>query len=154
MLQPFKIYRSFFITALVFLVISFVVGRETIDLHLHDTYFVIAHAQLYACFAAFLVLVGLACVAANRLLYSLRLSKLHISLTLFTTLALAILLQVQPYLMKDVSSSGFNLSAMRWLDRVGLMIVLLFLLMLASQLLLITNILLGLFKKIHISKKS
>ena len=145
-------YRSLFITALILLIISFVVGSETIDLHLYDTYIVIAHAQIYMYFAAFLVLVGLACVAANRLLYPLRLSKLHTTLTLFATLALTILLQVQPYLMKDVSSSGFNLSAMRWLDKVGLMIVLLFLLMLASQLLLLTNILLGLFKKIRMIK--
>ncbi|MBE7169493.1 MAG: hypothetical protein INR73_02825 [Williamsia sp.] len=146
-------YRMLLITALVLVAVSFIPVKNTIDLHIHDTYFVLSHATLYTTLAAFLTLTGLISMAANKFLYSSWLARVHIILTLTILLTLLILFYIHTSFILTRQATGPDINSLMQIYRTGQFIAVLLLLMLATQLLLPVNLVLGLFKTRYRSRQ-
>jgi len=58
-LQKVKVYHLFWITALIILVIGISNPESTLDINIHDTYFIIAHFHVAVVFSLLFFLMGL-----------------------------------------------------------------------------------------------
>jgi cytochrome c oxidase subunit 1 len=81
-------YHLLLLTALIILMASFFASNETLDIHLHDTYFIIALTNLFAGISVLLLILWLLYLFTSRLLFSNMLTWIHI---LSTTIAFLLL---------------------------------------------------------------
>jgi hypothetical protein len=80
-------YRLFLFAGLFFLLASFLVSEKlTMDVHLHDTYFVLTYSVVFSCFAFLALVLWAFYQLTNRLLYSKKLTWAHVMLTIAAVL--------------------------------------------------------------------
>ena len=97
-------YHLFIIVSLVLFVLSFFVSSASMDLLLHDTYYVMDSATVYMGASLFFLLLWLFYLFTKKLLYSNLLSWMHIA---FTTLS-ALLVVFFIYRANSASLHTFN----------------------------------------------
>ncbi len=87
-------YHLLLLAAIAFFLVSFfVVDKDSVtDLHVHDTYFVIAHKHIFWLFAIILLVIWIFYLPVNKLLYSKVLTWIHVVITILTSSLLLFLL--------------------------------------------------------------
>jgi hypothetical protein len=86
-------YNLLLYAALVLISTSFFIDQnKTADIHVHDTYFIIAQTQLYWLFACIIWVLWFLYLTTRKLLYSKSLTWTHVVITLFTVVFLNFLL--------------------------------------------------------------
>ena len=86
-------YNLLLYAGLVLISTSFFIDQnKTLDIHVHDTYFIIAQAQLYWLFAFIVWVLWFLHLITRKLLYSKFLIWAHLIITLFTVVYLGFLL--------------------------------------------------------------
>lgn len=145
-------YHLLLLTGLVLVVTSFLINQSrTIDIHVHDTYYVIAQGHVFI-FLAFIVWVLWALYLVTRkILYSKSLTWVHVIITLVTLLFLLFLLNFggdilnpRPRRYLDYSNwTTFNRYEQntRWIAYI--MIALLF-----GQITFVVNLIVGIVKRV------
>lgn len=140
--QPYKLLL---ITAILLIFLSFFVLRKTLDIHLHETYFVIALNIICWILAAALLVFSLVYWLASHTLLSPFLTWTHVILTLI----LVVLVVAAPYWLPPIeqsfSSHSLGVIEQKWKFYRNLQILILFLL--AGQLTFLTNLVGGLIKR-------
>jgi cytochrome c oxidase subunit I len=137
-------------TGLFFFLFSFLVRTDsTIDIHFHDTYFVMAQSHLFWLLAALSMFVWLVYLLTNRFLLSKVFTWTHVIITIFTLVLFAStfytgdsFISLKPKRYNDFSNwnsfSAFN----PYLKIVGTIIAILLL----GQLIFFANFIAGIFK--------
>lgn len=85
LLQPYILLGS---VALLLLLCSFFLAAKTIDIHLHDTYYILSTAHLFRFFSTFLFVFAVVYRIADGRLFSKRLTWIHIIATLVAPILL------------------------------------------------------------------
>lgn len=87
-----KPYNLLLVTGLIFLLTSFFVLRQdnSVDIHLHDTYFVIAHTHFSRWLEILSLFVWTLYLLTHKMLYSNALTWTHVVITLLTLLLFAL----------------------------------------------------------------
>lgn len=147
-----KPFHLFLITGIIFLLISFFILKDNnvIDIHIHDTYFVIASEYLFGLLAILSLFFWLLYLVTNKMLFSKALMWAHVMITLsgFIIFASDLYLgtafsNLKPRRYYDLSSSvsfGYFHQSSKVLSTA--LIVLLF-----GQLIFLINLITGLFKR-------
>ncbi|WPV02333.1 hypothetical protein SNE26_11150 [Mucilaginibacter sp. cycad4] len=144
-----KPYNLLAITALLSAVISFLFANDSLDINLHDTYFVISYAVVYRLIALILILIWTIYALAMDVLPSLWLSWAHI---LITTIVVTLLL------CKQIHFIGLDGAARRYYavsefqkkqQGTFLASIIITAAFLLGQLLFIINLVMGIIKKIN-----
>jgi cytochrome c oxidase subunit 1 len=141
------------ITAVLLLIVSALGKEAALDIHLHDTYFVISILHLIITPVFILVIAWFVYLLTEKILHSKKLTNVHLVFSIALSLTLMFLLfnysfendglAGMPRRYYDKSSfSFFEILMMKMRN-----IVICFLLLIASQFLLLLNIILGLIKK-------
>lgn len=141
-----KLYHLFLITAvLLFFVSRLLFSSQTIDIHVHDTYYIISASQVYAVLALICLLLWLLYFFITRFLFSDVLSRLHVFATLLSVFVIGFMVHRAGTLPRRyIEASIWNsLSAISNTFLIAV-IVLLF-----AQLIFLLNIAGGLFKRIR-----
>lgn len=105
-----KPYNLLLIVGVIFILLSFLNSNRsgTIDIHLHDTYFIIAHTQILLLLAFIAVFIWTLYILTYRFLFSKVLTWTHVIITLLTLFLLTWILYF---------SYGFpNPTARRYVD--------------------------------------
>lgn len=89
-MKKFKAYYLLLISSLILFMLGFLVGRETVDINLHDTYYVITSNHLYWLISILLVLFFLIYLLFDKakINFGHLFSKVHIFGTLISVLGL------------------------------------------------------------------
>ena len=89
-MKKFKAYYLLFISSLIMLILGFFVGRETLDINLHDTYYVVISNHLYWLISILLFLFFLIYLLFDKakINFGHIFSKVHILGTLISVLGL------------------------------------------------------------------
>jgi heme/copper-type cytochrome/quinol oxidase subunit 1 len=131
-------YHFLLILAIIQVLASFfIVGNSVIDIHLHDTYYVLTHIHLLYFFAFFLLILWVVYIFTYEIVLSKKIAQIHIYITIIVLLIQVIILS------RSYFDSSFN--------SIIAVIMLVFTL---AQLLFITNVLGGIIKKIMDSKNN
>jgi hypothetical protein len=83
-------YNLLLLSAIILLIISFIVKRNTLDIHLHDTYFVITVTYIIRFLATVSAIFWGIYMFTFKLLFSNRLTWTHIIITILTIAGLGI----------------------------------------------------------------
>ena len=143
-------YNLFLLTAFVLIVVSFIIDpNKTVDIHLHDTYLVIAQTHFLWLFAFILWILWILYHITHKIFYSKRLTWMHIIITLLPMLFLLLLLDTsnngRPRNYLDLSSwttyYSYQQQTMRWLTYSVLVLI-------SAQIIFIINLVLGIAKRI------
>lgn len=65
-MKKFKAYYLLLITSFILLLLGFFNGEETLDINVHDTYYVIKHSHLYMMLFVFLFLIFTICFSLHK----------------------------------------------------------------------------------------
>lgn len=140
--QPHKLLL---LTGILLIVLSLFVFRKTFDIHLHDTYYVMALHMVYWTLAAVVLLFALLYWWTSKMLFSGFLTWTHVILTIFS----AFFIVTAPFWLQVVEHSfpGDPLSAIeqKWRFYRNLQIFCLFLL--AGQLIFFINLVRGVINR-------
>ncbi|MCC6761340.1 MAG: hypothetical protein IT252_08995 [Chitinophagaceae bacterium] len=127
---------------LIILAAFFTNGSSVFDIHLHDIYYIIAHQQIIYSFAILSLALWALHWFCRRLLFLRWLNWLHVLLSFASVWVLMVPLLTAVTEYTDTADS--NVEAMQQLlDTVAVIVLLLLL----AQLIFVTHILLGLFRK-------
>ncbi|MBD1394453.1 hypothetical protein [Mucilaginibacter glaciei] len=140
--QPFGL---FLLMAAVFFIASFISPHKTVDVNLRDTYFVITIAVICRLLALILLIIWIIYLLSNRVLLSIRLTWAHILLSILPLIALLIILGFytpQEALPTRYFTFTKKESSVNW----NLIYATLIAIPLAGQLILLLNVIGGLFK--------
>jgi heme/copper-type cytochrome/quinol oxidase subunit 1 len=95
MTVKFKVYHFLLIAAILVLILSIIVSNLALDIHMHDTYFIISWTHIYWVLVLALLFFWILYLCMNQFMYSRKLSLIHIILTILTiTMIIAILFEV------------------------------------------------------------
>ena len=147
-----KPYNFLLITGLIFFISSFFFKGENnvIDIHLHDTYFIIAHTHIFWLIGLISIISWILYLITNRLMYSKKLIWIHTIITILTLTLIGLALCFIEY-KKDTPRrysdfSNFNFPFYETTEKAfG---VILFIL-LCGQIFYIANFILGLIKSLR-----
>ena len=147
-----KPYHLLLLTGLLLVLISFFVlnNNNTVDIHLHDTYFVIVHSHITWLLAIFALFVWTLYFFTNKILYSKVLTWTHIIITILTILLFGLILFFSDSFMNPTPRRYYDYSSWNSFDNyttftkaIGItMLVLLF-----GQFIFVINFIAGLFKQ-------
>ena len=148
-----KPYNLLLWTGFTFILITFLVINQNspVDIHLHDTYFVIGHTYIFWLLATLALFVWILYLVTNRILYSTTLTWVHTIITILTLLLLTTTLFISDNFMNTTPRQHYDFSNWESPDnyttftkaiRVTI-IVLLF-----GQIIFIINFIVGLLKKL------
>jgi cytochrome c oxidase subunit 1 len=148
-----KPYNLLLWTGLVFVLTSFFILRQnnSVDIHLHDTYFVIAHTHIFWLLAILALFVWTLYLLTNKILYSKALTWAHVIITILTLLLFALTLFFGDSFMNPTPRRYYDYTNWNSFDNyttftkaIGISIfVLLF-----GQFIFVINLILGLFKRL------
>lgn len=139
-------YRLLVFTSLMLAFISMLFSGETVDIHLHDTYYIISIAQIFKVLSFLLLLLWLLYKLTSKLLLSRLLSRAHIILTIITL----VLITVIPFWYGMIYTRGKVAGRLNYeqFNIANSAITLLILVLVAEQIIFFTNLFGGLLKKI------
>jgi hypothetical protein len=130
------------LAGLLSLFISFIPGRGTLDLHLHDTYFVLSGSILFMVLAGFLFLLWGIYKFAFTTNNSHKLTWIHIILTLSFSLTIIIIYIIAGRLPTRYEQFK-NWSAMKTFEKTNDAILITIILLMLSQVFLFLNVMKG-----------
>ena len=144
--KPYQLLLPIF--ALLLLLSLFQPGGATIDLHLYDTYFVIAISFILMTFAGFIILLWGIYELTNKFLLSIIITWIHVAITIFAVVTLVAIpfwdgMRLYPRPRRYVDYSEFD--SFQWLNSFIAAVAMAFLF---AQLLFIVNLLGGLIRKL------
>lgn len=84
MQRIFRPHNLLLMIALVLILISFFVTSTTVDIHVHDTYYVVVYQQIFWLITLLLLFYALLYKVASRRLFSTTLTGLHLIITIAT----------------------------------------------------------------------
>jgi heme/copper-type cytochrome/quinol oxidase subunit 1 len=147
-----KPYNLFLLIGFIFVVISlFVLSQHnSIDIHLHDTYFVITHTHFFWFLAILALFVWVLYLLTNKFLFSKALTWIHVIITILTLVFFALALyygdnlsNLQPRRYYEYSSlDSFN-DYDRYTKTIGTVLSIL----IFGQIIFVINVIVGLFKR-------
>ena len=140
-MMKFKAYYLLLISSLIFLILAFLVGEETFDIDVHDTYYVIANCHLYCLFSSLLFIIFIFYFLLN--IAKIKLNKIISKIHIFGTI-LSIILLIFPY---SLFSNPKEFPLYDSFEYINIVLTVSFLVLLFLQLLFILNIFLSLIKK-------
>jgi heme/copper-type cytochrome/quinol oxidase subunit 1 len=142
----YKPYHLLLLAALSLLISSFLSSKGTLDIHVHDTYFVIAHFEFNLALAILAFILWAIYMLTRNLPLSSLLTWIHVVLTLLA-LGLFISLPLFGYPEKylDISPWG-NFNELNRANEIVAVIIISFTL---AQLILVVNIFRGLFRRLR-----
>lgn len=85
-------YNLLLLTAILILIASFFVHNQALDMHLHDTYFIISLSHLFWTIILFLLLFWILYLLTRHILFSKLLIWVHVLLLVLTSLSLMAIL--------------------------------------------------------------
>jgi hypothetical protein len=137
--------RLLFLIGALLIAISFFLFRKTLDLHVYDTYYVIALNFVCWVLAAFLLLFGLLYSWTGSLMFSTILTWTHVAFTII----LAVFVVTTPYWIQMVEQTFSNdpFAAIKQRERFHRGLRLLCMLLLAGQITYFINLFGGLIKR-------
>ncbi|MBN8858998.1 MAG: cbb3-type cytochrome c oxidase subunit I [Sphingobacteriales bacterium] len=147
-----KPYHLLFLTGLIFILTSFFVLKQdrSVDIHLHDTYFVIVHTHILWLFAVLALFVWALYLLTGKILYSKALTWTHVIITILTLLLFAFTLFWGDSFLNPAPRRYYDYSSWNSFDNytiftkaIGITIFVL----LVGQLIFIINFMVGLFKR-------
>lgn len=142
MSRTIKLYHPLALAGLLFLALSFFSFKQTLDVHLYDTYYVMPGSYVFRKIAIILISIAVLYRFTGSILFSVHLSRLHIILTLASAALLAgIILWGDGHSYNNLSS----LEAVRQLDKV---INLSIIVLLTGVLIYIINLLAGVIRRL------
>ncbi|OJY85720.1 MAG: hypothetical protein BGP14_17380 [Sphingobacteriales bacterium 44-15] len=139
-------------TGLIFILTSFFVLKQdrSVDIHLHDTYFVIVHTHILWLFAVLALFVWALYLLTGKILYSKALTWTHVIITILTLLLFAFTLFWGDSFLNPAPRRYYDYSSWNSFDNytiftkaIGITIFVL----LVGQLIFIINFMVGLFKR-------
>jgi heme/copper-type cytochrome/quinol oxidase subunit 1 len=144
-------YHLLLLTGLVLVLISFFLDQsKTVDIHVHDTYYVIAQGHVFIFFAFIVLVLWFLYLLTKKFLYSKSLTWTHVIITLFPLLFLLFLLNFgsdiinpRPRCYLDYSNwNKFNAynRDMRWISYITIALLL-------GQIIFIVNLIIGIVKR-------
>jgi len=148
-----KPYNLLLWTGLVLVLTSFFVLKQTnsLDIHLHDTYIVIAHTYVFWLLAILALFVWTIYLLTNKILYSKMLTWAHVSITILTLLLFALTLffgdsfiNATPRRHYDFSSwnSFYHYTTLTKVMAISIFVLLI------GQCIFVVNLIAGLFKQL------
>ena len=140
----FKPYQLIFLVSFILFAVSFLLGKRTWDLHIQDTYFVIANFNMYLLFAVFLLVIGMIYVIAHTVLYSRTLGTVHIILTIAVLLLLLGTIYLHSQLLTGPIKGRIEIGKLQLQERV---IVISILILSLAQILFFINIFAGIIRR-------
>lgn len=145
-LKAIKAYHYFWAVSIIFgflTCVSYVSGdNSTLDINVHDTYFVIAHAHLYTVLSVLYLIPGLIYWLSKNLRLVSALTVIHTVVTVGGFIAYLLLWKITSTIYNPDNSMDNSME----IFNTGIMII--FLLVLFAQPLLLINLIIGLAKKI------
>ena len=143
MKHAFKLpYSLFLITGLLVIILSFFHSAETIDIHVHDTYYVIAENFIFLALALFFLFFWIAYSAGRTVIYKKSLVWLHFILTALSALfILSCILYGYRYYSLDIGVK-------RYMNKMNHVIILATLVLIFAQLIFLVNMIIGLIRKL------
>jgi heme/copper-type cytochrome/quinol oxidase subunit 1 len=136
-----KDYYLLLNSSLILLIIGFLVGEETFDINVHDTYYVIANCHLYWLFSSLLFIIFIFYFLLN--IIKIELNKIISKIHIFGTI-ISIILLIFPYFIFDKTKDFPLYDSFEYINTV---LILSFLVLLFLQLLFLINIVLSIIKK-------
>jgi hypothetical protein len=143
-------YHLLLLAAVAIAIVGLLSGNATVDIHLHDTYFVLPSVAFIWFSVAALLLFWILYMFTKNVLYSLRLSRIHIFLSILSAVFIAIL----PYLLTLIVKEYSELYYQNFLDRaagigdrIRLYSIAALIMILAGQSILLINLVLGIALK-------
>lgn len=140
-MMKFKAYYLLLISSLIFLILAFLVGEETFDINVNDTYYVIANCHLYCLFSSLLFIIFIFYFLLN--IAKIKLNKIISKIHIFGTI-LSIILLIFPY---SLFSNPKEFPLYDSFEYINIVLTVSFLVLLFLQLLFILNVFLSLIKK-------
>jgi heme/copper-type cytochrome/quinol oxidase subunit 1 len=150
-LIKYKPYYLFLYTGLTLFLISLIVLKQNIsvDIHLHDSYFVIALSHIFWFLASFSLIIWVFYLLVNKILYSKILIWVHIIVTIFALSIFSAILFLYESLIKVKINPNNNFRFLNPFDNyntiekfIGISIFVLVI----GQFIFLINIIIGLFK--------
>lgn len=143
-------YHLLPLAAAVLIVAGLLSGNSSVDIHLHDTFYVLPSASFIWLSVTALLLLWLVYLLTKNVLYSMRLSRIHIFLSLVTSILIVLVpnfltLVVKEY--QDLSYANLFERAESIGYKIRLYSIILFVFILAGQSILLINFVLGVGQK-------
>lgn len=146
-------YNLLLLTAiLLFIFFLFINENQTLDVHLPDTYFVIAGTHFFWLFALLLSVLWIAYRIFKKILFSLKLTWIHVLISVMTTILLLLFLFIGNYSLNlrpgsYTDSSSWNTYHENFTQKMrtisyGILVLL------VAQMVFVANLIIGLFKRI------
>ena len=140
------------LTGLILVFMSFfaVDKQSTVDIHLHDTYFIIAHIHLFRLLSIIAVIIWILCLLINRFLFSKLLVWTHVIITIVTLLTVAFSLYYIDNILEAGPRRYYDLSSFTSLNtynKLSAAVPIAITVLLLGQIIFILNIILGLLKR-------
>jgi cytochrome c oxidase subunit I len=139
------------VTAFIFILTSFCILKQSnsVDIHLHDTYFVIAYTHIFWLLAVLAFFVWTLYLLTNKILYSRALTWTHVIMTILTLLIFALTLFFGDIFMNPTPRRYYDYSSWNSFDNyttftkaIGITIFV----SLFGQFIFVINFIAGLFK--------
>ena len=107
-----KPYNLLLLTGLILVLTSFFVLKQnnSVDIHIHDTYFVIARTHVFWFLAILALFVWTLYLLTNKILYSKALTWIHVIITILTLLLFAFTLSFGDSFMNSTPRRNYDYS--------------------------------------------
>jgi cytochrome c oxidase subunit 1 len=145
-------YNLLLLTGIVLLLTSFFVLKRdsAVDIHFHDTYYIIAHAHFFCLLGIISLFIWTLYLATKKMLYSKALTWTHVILTVLSVASVILILSfasnhfdATPQRYYDYNSWDLFKASQKYNTAIAIVIVIL----LIGQVVFIVNIIAGLFKR-------